>query len=70
MRPCNSYNLPPASVIATKVGSQLLSHHSLSCVSECVGLGNPAIPDDNNEYGLNESQAITISTFFSPDLDT
>ena len=68
-RPYNPYNLPPASVIAVEVGSQSLSHHSLSRISERAGLDNPVIPDDDDEYGLDESQAITISTFFSPDLD-
>ena len=64
-RPYNPYNLPPASVIAVEAGSQSLSH---SRVSERGGLDNPVIPEDE-EHDVTESQATTISTFFSPDLD-
>ena len=61
-RPYNPYNLPPASVIAVEVGSQSQSHHSLSRVSERDDLGDPVIPED-------EDYDVTISTFFSPDLE-
>ena len=69
-RPYNPYNLPPASVIAVEVGSQPQSHNSLSRerVLERDGLDNPVIPEDE-VFDATESQAITISTFFSPDLD-
>jgi len=67
-RPYNPYNLPPASVIAVEVGSQSQTHHSLSRVSERDDLDGPVIPEDE-EYDVTESQATTISTFFSPDLD-
>jgi len=67
-RPYNPYNLPPASLIAVEVGSQSQTHHSLSRVSERDDLDGPVIPQDE-EYDVTESRAITISTFFSPDLD-
>ena len=64
-RPYNPYNLPPASVIAVEVGSQSQSN---SRASERDNLDNPVIPEDE-EYDVTESRAMTISTFFSPDLD-
>ena len=67
-RPYNPYNLPPASVIAVEVGSQSQSHPSLPRVSERDDLDNPTVPEDE-EYDVTESRAMTISTFFSPDLD-
>jgi len=65
--PYNPYNLPPASLIAVKVGSQSQTHHSLSHVSEHDDLDGPVIPQDE-EYDVTESRAITILTF-SSDLD-
>ena len=67
-RPYNPYNLPPASLIAVEVGSQSQTHPSLSRVSEREDLDDPVVPQDE-EYDVTESQATTISTFFSPDLD-
>ena len=67
-KPYNPYHLPPASVIAVEVGSQSQSHNSPSRISERGGLDGPVIPDDE-DYDVTDSRAITISTFFSPDLD-
>jgi hypothetical protein len=67
-KPYNPYNLPPASVIAVEVGSQSQSQNSPSRVSERNGLDNPVIPA-LEDFDITESQATTISTFFSPDLD-
>jgi hypothetical protein len=67
-RPYNPYNLPPASVIAVEVGSQSQSNQSFSRVSPRGRLDNPVIPEDEDS-DETESRAITISTFFSPDLD-
>ena len=64
-RPHNPYNLPPASVIAVEVGSQSQSN---SRASERNNLDNPVIPEDE-EYEVTGSRVMTISTFFSPDLD-
>ena len=67
-KPYNPYNLPPASVIAVEVGSQSQSQNSPSRISERNGLDNPVIPA-LEDFDVTESQATTISTFFSPDLD-
>ena len=67
-RPYNPYNLPPSSVIAVEVGSQSQTHHSLSRVSERDDLDGPVFPEDE-DYDVTESRPMTISTFFSPDLD-
>lgn len=67
-RPRNPYHLPPASVMAVEVGSQSQSNRSLSRVSPRKGLHNPVIPEDEDS-DVAESGAVTISTFFSPDLD-
>ena len=67
-KPYNPYNLPPASVIAVEVGSQSQVNNSSSRVSPREGLEHPAIPEDEDS-DVAESRAITISTFFSPDLD-
>ena len=64
-RPYNPYNLPPTSVIAVEVGSQSQSN---SHASERNNLNNPLIPEDE-EYKVTGSRVMTISTFFSPDLD-
>ena len=64
-KPYNPYNLPPASVIAVEVGSQ---SQSLSRVSPPRDFDNQVIPE-NEDSDVAESRAITISTFFSPDLD-
>ena len=61
--PHNPYHLPPASVIAVEFGSQ--SNRSLSRTHP---LNNPVIPDDEDS-DVTESRTVTISTFFSPDLD-
>ena len=69
-RPYNPYNLPPASVIAVEVGSQSQSHNSLSR-ERVLGRDdhdNPVIPEDE-DFDVTESQVMTISTFFSPELD-
>ena len=67
-RPYNPYHLPPASVIAVEVGSQSQSNRSLSRVSPREDLDNPVILE--GEYSdVAESRPMTISTFFSPDLD-
>lgn len=66
-KPYNPYNLPPASVIAVEVGSQSQVNNS-SRVSPREDLENPAIHEDEDS-DVAESRAITISTFFSPDLD-
>ena len=67
-RPRNPYRLPPASVMAVEVGSQSQSNRSLSRISPREALGGPVIPEDDDS-DVVESQATTISTFFSPDLD-
>ena len=67
-RPYNPYNLPPASVIAVEVGSQSQSNNSLLRTSPRANLDGPVIPEDEDSDDA-ESRAITISTFFSPDLD-
>lgn len=65
-KPYNPYHLPSTSLIAVEVGSQ--SYRSLSRVTPREDLDNPVIPEDEDS-DVAESRAITISTFFSPDLD-
>ena len=67
-KPYNPYNLPPASVIAVEVGSQSQSNNSLARTSPREDLQNPVIPEDDDS-DVVESREMTISTFFSPDLD-
>lgn len=68
-RPYNPYHLPPASLIAAEVGSQSQSNRSHSRVSPREGFDTAVILEDDEDSDVAESRAITISTFFSPDLD-